>query len=394
MENTDKYINTIMPLKTTTNKFRPLLPSNIQDIYNLPYRKKTIGSSKNASKIVRFVLTTLKWKMGFYGRDYAKLSANDLKANYNDPASNHQIMSTLIDNNIIVLHREYSSGSHSREYRFGYAMENVSWYQSTEYEEFKVSRHQEDRKDKLSISVDVDLYDKTIGHIAEFRGWNTDEKLVWDFSVKDGFSNEVYPSKTGRVYEYFSFLPKEIRGTLLIGEEPVVELDISNCNPLLLTSFYHDVYPETEHYKELVESGKFYEDIKEKMGYTNRDEVKEDFNSWICGKRASTPLIDSYLKTNFPILHNNILMFRETENGVLPYKACAHRLQKIESNIVVNKVCSKYNNAFSIHDGILTVASNADTIKEDLQNTIKEELGLDATIKLDNKREKIQQLIK
>jgi len=163
----------------------------------------------------------------------------------------------------------------------------------------------------------------------------------------------------------------------------------------LLSDFYAIECDEKIKYLQLVENGLFYEDIMKFSGCNDRALIKEYFNSWICGKRVSTPFITDYFKSNFPVLHNTISIFQKyevVEGKTVPgYVALSHRLQNIESNIVVKDLCETTDQCYSLHDGILTTAAKAEEVKVKLENIIKSKLGINPTIKIENKREELEQ---
>ena len=98
---------------------------------------------------------------------------------------------------------------------------------------------------------------------------------------KGEYKNKYLYDTKGRVYTNFSNLNREFRDIMLLDGKPLIEFDISNCQPLLSTILFENYYkdqnkkipPNVIEYKEMCESGKFYEYFMEKckIDVNNKD---------------------------------------------------------------------------------------------------------------------------
>lgn len=198
--------------------------------------------------------------------------------------------------------------------------------------------------------------------------------------------------KVGRVFTLLSSTPKIFRGCLQIltndGLEPLFNCDIKSCQPLLLYTFYQDKSEESKKYKELVESGLFYETIinhlKVEFNDNNKIKYKEIIWEWAFGKRVwpETECIDNYFKLNFPTLRNllEIAKKRIKPNERRPHSKVPIHLQKMESSIMVDELvpyCIENKiNYLTIHDSILCPKSVSDQLVKFVTLKFQEKFNL------------------
>jgi hypothetical protein len=84
----------------------------------------------------------------------------------------------------------------------------------------------------------------------------------------------------GRAYSDANQFPKRVRYTLLIDGEPTAELNIVNCQPLLLATIYPNHSNEWRRYKLLAGAGQVYEAIG-KFADLDRDQARDQFIPFI-----------------------------------------------------------------------------------------------------------------
>jgi hypothetical protein len=135
--------------------------------------------------------------------------------------------------------------------------------------------------------------------------------------------------KTGRLFTSANRLCEELRACVLIDGKPVAELDVKNCQPLLMFTLYPELSEEGRKFCEFVESGKFYEGIAEFLGIT-REKAKSKFTVWLGG--GVNVLIDGYFSKFWPEL---AAIFARIKKG--SSVALCHDLQKKESRAIVEE---------------------------------------------------------
>ena len=108
----------------------------------------------------------------------------------------------------------------------------------------------------------------------------------WQFSIKQH-----------RITPHIVCLPKEVRGTFQVGEEPVAERDFPNCHPCFLPTIFAPLPDATqedinEHGRliELVSSGKFYEATQDCW-----EADKQIFKDYIKKRKTEEPDEDGIL---------------------------------------------------------------------------------------------------
>jgi hypothetical protein len=153
-------------------------------------------------------------------------------------------------------------------------------------------------------------------------------------------------------------------------------VDIINSQPLLLLlipplstssircarhKFFEDIDLDIEKYKKLVEQGVLYDYIMNFTGEKDRDKFKERlFRETFFGKRVSK----SFLAL-FPSVAEKLLDIKKED-----YRKLAWMMQRVESDLIVNKICRKIMEEYgydvfiaTIHDSILTTEEHVNKIK-------------------------------
>ena len=185
------------------------------------------------------------------------------------------------------------------------------------------------------------------------------------------FSPGYQICNTGRAYSDANQFPKRVRDTLLIDGEPTAEIDIVNCQPLLLATIYQNQSDEWRRYKELAEAGQVYEALATTARLT-RSEAKDQFIPFIFG--GNRPVAEEFFMQSFPELLIAIQERRQQSRNAL-----AVELQGKESQLIVARVCGRFK-AASIHDGVRVKVSEAEAVKEFIQSTVFDMWGLSPKI--------------
>ncbi|MEZ6131195.1 MAG: hypothetical protein R3C59_21180 [Planctomycetaceae bacterium] len=200
------------------------------------------------------------------------------------------------------------------------------------------------------------------------------------------------PCRYGRYHTNISCFRKVLRPFLRIDGQPLVEVDVSACQPLCLAVLLHDIrsailtsvplteeqirlahtlsiFPvccasgeedDTIRYQKDCESGKFYEIMQEICKVDSKSQMKKKlFKDVFFGKRTLAAFRKAY-----PTMARLIDWARRPD-----YKHLSHELQRIESSIVIDDACEVMRvqhpsvPILTIHDAILTTRDNVSLVK-------------------------------
>jgi hypothetical protein len=189
----------------------------------------------------------------------------------------------------------------------------------------------------------------------------------------------------GRMHTNYTILRAFIRkNCLLIDGDRTSEIDISNSQPLFLTKLINDSKSnwidkkEFSIFKELTMSGKYYEYIKQVLNIEERSDVKEMTYKVLFGRNASNSKADKNFKAIFPTIHRFIQLYKK-ENG--DYKVLAYKLQKMESDLIFNKIIKKIIisnpdiKIITVHDSIVIPTKYKDEVNAIFQTEIIKEFN-------------------
>jgi hypothetical protein len=264
----------------------------------------------------------------------------------------------LINAGYLECDNKCKRGTKSYCFRLGPVLEDADW--DTSPDELTLP---EDLRPKMEwLTIDEAQAHLIIDELAAEKNWDSRVTKGWHTRVKN-FSPHFKICKTGRAYSDANQLPKRARNTLLIDGEPTAEIDIVNCQPMLLATIYPTQSEEWRCYKELAEKGLVYEELA-RFANLNRSEAKEVLIPFIFG--SPKPIAEKFLMAKFPELLEAIKECRSRH-----YKALAFDLQRKESGIIVERVCDQFK-AASIHDGVRVKVSDAETVKAFIESTFRE----------------------
>jgi hypothetical protein len=158
--------------------------------------------------------------------------------------------------------------------------------------------------------------------------------------------------KTGRVFHNVANCPREMRPYLRLDGREMVEIDISNSQPMLLACLYSDAHSaEAKRYRETVESGKFYEVLQAYTGYS-REEAKKEFLRFAFFRAERVTRLGEAFKSLFPELR---AIMDEIKYG--NHRKLSILLQKLEADLVINSVVpiceQKGIPVLTIHDSLM-----------------------------------------
>ncbi len=193
---------------------------------------------------------------------------------------------------------------------------------------------------------------------------------------------------TGRFYTSLTSLWKKHRHLLRIQNEPLVEIDVSACQPLMLSLMVEPFVSMSEciRFRELTESGSLYDKIAEFTGRP-RDRAKRGFLSFLCAdiprngfqdrrptKVSLRALILAWFKQRFPEIADYLIDTKSSEQSRMKmnteirreagkktsaYAITAFDMQRLEAEIMIEGVCAQFMkqhpNEFiaTIHDAVM-----------------------------------------
>ena len=307
-------------------------------------------------------------------------------------------------------------------------------------------RHKLDRKPQVILEPRFDKHNLTLPvhhKLAEcFDLFQLDEaRLPEVFSAID-VENRVAAEKqaehwiakqyfmtvadTRRIYSSAANMKCELRRILKVGGEAVAEIDVSCCQPYLLSYFLKDVIPHAEFqdYRQLTESGSLYGEISNDIG-RDRDFLKKVMMKWLCAppfdgrpffdtsneesptaeeelELAVLEELNEWFNRRFPAICEymrsektnrdyykifNTSARRQKGKTTQPYAIIAHRLQRLEAEIVIENCCAALfvqDPKFPIltaHDALIVPVSKVEHALAQMRNSFME-FGLCPKIKV------------
>lgn len=234
--------------------------------------------------------------------------------------------------------------------------------------EGKVRNNTKDKLIKDLQYVEVD-YDKASNHLFNlFEDKELDDVAYWKNqlsieTINDGSIFHV-EDKYGRLHTNYTVLKKVIREDFVtIDGQDVNELDIKNSQPLFLSLLLRDngfdlEYPEEyQRYYNSVKSGVLYEEYMAISGLC-RKKSKESVYKILFAKnclKGKNAKINKHFKQLYPNIWDWLCMIKNSSGD---YKIIAHLLQKKESEVIFDNICTKIYNKipqvkmFTVHDSI------------------------------------------
>ena len=197
--------------------------------------------------------------------------------------------------------------------------------------------------------------------------------------------NTIKQGQWGRYFHKVNNTSKLVRPHLLLGGESTSEVDVSNCQPLLMACLLRNARMIAS-----CSAGFFYEDLMEASPVPmTRDQMKvavltdviakapkQGFEYWH-GKPADVAFQKAFprayeLNEEYRAKHGDLAMIRE--------------LQRLESDIIHNDVLPMAQQegcpAVTIHDCVLTDQQSAECVKACLELSFEERAGIPCSIRV------------
>lgn len=383
------------------------------DIIELSFKKLYLENAHCGRKMNQFkfwyILSTIHFlsvvdpKYNKQERPFVSLNAKRLKK----VVGRHRLyLDYLIDNGVIETDNHYITAIAAK--KRGVKPKSKGFRLSEKYQNAKFVQCHESH----NLNIDL-LKDETEKYILScLEGLSINESIFNDCSKKllgiklnransivDLIRNREFfttrSEKTGRLFSNVTCLGRDFKKSLYFYGEKVSVADVKACQPSILYSFYKDrSSPEAIKYKELIETGKFYEFFSERLlsYYKDRNAVKKPFyvlwfgdeNNW--GKKRISESLSQlkYVFTNnFPILWS---IMRNLKND--DYAAMACELQRKESDLIFNGVvqwCIENNiKCLTIHDCLLCQEKDILKVSARMKEIFDQSLGLSNIISVES----------
>lgn len=225
--------------------------------------------------------------------------------------------------------------------------------------------------------------------------------LLSIYAIKDG---ELFFKKNktnGRIDTNLTSLKSELK-QFIIGAESLTSIDISNSQPLLLSSFISSLFctlpsatidtKELERYSASCIRGTFYDDFMIEYNLTiidskrklTRMDIKEMMFCIFYSKN------ESYIKEKriFESIYPSISRFIHKYKSENDYNKLAIELQRLESDIIINSITKDLDknsiNYWTIHDSFIVATENTLKTKEVIENEFWKRFGYVPNIKVEN----------
>lgn len=207
-----------------------------------------------------------------------------------------------------------------------------------------------------------------------------DQRIYIQYCIDAWDANRIYAitdRDTGRLFTNLTNFPKRLRQFVHIDGQPLWDVDVAACQPLMLSALYegkHDA--ERTKYLDAVLSGKFYERLAAaaSVKYDDRDKLKEDVFCYVLyGSPHDHPLWVAF-RSLYPVLAEKISAMKEGGLSSLPVL-----MQKLEATAMIDGAAMACVTAnipiITIHDGFLCKKEHAVTVAGLISGFISATLG-------------------
>lgn len=244
--------------------------------------------------------------------------------------------------------------------------------------------------DRLTLAEPRDLIECKLSR----AGANRDHVRYVSSVIEHGDHDGIIVDPFGfRVHTIVTRMAAQLRPFLRIGGDTLTELDVANAQPLILagallnpsqcaTYIAHaqdigrgggacpvlDGVPsaEAEGFTRLCEKGRLYEFLLEKGDFADRETVKRLlYRDVLFGKPHIRGRMTDVFGQHWPGLLEGIQALKRGHG----HKALAMLLQRLESGIVINRICGRIVRQLpdldflTVHDSTLVTASRGDEVR-------------------------------
>jgi hypothetical protein len=310
----------------------------------------------------------------------------------------------LVDSKIIQLKKNYQKGKRSRVYSISSDIltEDILRYKNFDkvlmkkyinrYYQFEIDNTEyisKELKNKLIndlYSVKIQ-YEKSIYFLDHLKDEDLSVYNRNKYSVESINDTHIFYhfDHYGRMHSNFTILKTFIRkNCLLIDGEETFEKDLVNSQPLLLYKLIKDSETkwvksdELELFRILVRNGNYYQYLIDNLNLEGKKEAKDLTYKVLFGKNHKNSRLDSYFETLFPSIHHFIKLYKK-EHG--DYKVLAYTLQRMESNLIFNKIIKTIMlidpsiKMITIHDSIICQSKHRELLTKVFNSMVEEEFN-------------------
>lgn len=368
--------------------------------FDILTKQKTINYQNTKLKTINLIniIDMFLQYYTFFNKDNIKLNSRILKQLYTSQYVLY--LNYLIDNNFIILWKNYSVGYKSKTFKLHPSIKKYKIYSinidipDKLYNKIKLinittnSNIDEWIKDKLiddlyKIDIDID------GAINWLNNNIIDEKvkLINLTTCNKIYNKDIYYSfdNYGRFHTNFTVLKKQIRNNFLkINNFNIKEIDIINSQPFFLYILMKKYgFQDFEGFDIDVLNGKIYDKIASISGKT-RNEVKPNIYSVLFGKNITKTFWNILFDNLYPNVYKWIKEYKSKNKS---YKIIAQELQFIESDFIFNNLIPNillYDAKLpiiTIHDSIIIPAYSYNTVLTIFNNTKQQLLNSELKLK-------------
>jgi len=397
------------------NEIRQSIPESLYDtIVNfkkIEYRGKKIKTSKIATFCDMLYKKREKKKIG-KGDNIFILNSTILQQRFG--CEYRYLISYLTANGYIVRHLGYKPGFKSTTYRMTQRMIDTVPRVYLNFDKVTVKNYKENvlsgiiKHNKLSEDILKGLNFNDTNNIPNYIHEEIRSKMILDLYTVDidckkamGYTklikcplSKYYNTlrimdindkhiwyqfdNYGRFHTNYTVLKRAVRNTCLcINGEEIGEIDIQNSQPLLLAKIIKDSgmvgsmvsKDEFDSFVELVKEGMLYQHFIDVFKYKNKSDVKKNliYKVLFGDNTSSQTKANRIFNKAFPTIFNFIKEYKSTKKD---YKSLSHELQRIESELIYNKIIKDIMlkdisiSLFTVHDSICYPISNKILVEE------------------------------
>jgi len=324
--------------------------------------------------------------------------------------------------NVICVVSNYITGKRSRHYVFGAKFFDAIEIKLVDRNDTKLSRHIAEETEKKIRSNLIDLkrnpthlylykalFDTSlppniISVVEKYLKGKSDKQITFAKAIVSKFMSRSFHfscSDYGRIYTSVTSMHSFLRDYILIGGEKTVEIDIVNAQPFFLYTLYPSGSSvEKSKYRRIVKAGKFYEEINKLLPRPfnlkrSRKKLKKKIYAEIFygpnPKKGGNPESLTAFKKEFPEITDIVWKMKEPRyklsNRDTAHKKFSRKMQKIESDIMINKVAGRIRRehpamvVLTIHDSIRCKESDRKIVKKIMYEEIESFCGIKPKLK-------------
>lgn len=278
-----------------------------------------------------------------------------------------------IERGLVEVNGRYSVGRFSKSYRLPKRL------RSPDCVEWPLRRGTAPTA-RIRIGVDDTVGQRLVTHFEAFSVPVMDCSEWASYSVRQCHAGNHYAIRCqyGRLHTTFTSLPKEIRSGLTFENTPTVEIDVSNCQPLIIgihAAEKHQPHPQPhpyhmlhsfnglDGYLALCQEGRLYDWLLERSTdrTLKRADIKRQFLVMAFADTETTKRLPIFalVTREFPAVARYLLEAKREQ-----YQDLARSCQRFESGLMVDQVAGSLEwPVLTIHDSIVAPVDRATETK-------------------------------